>query len=212
IRCGGQSSMRRPASVRRPAVGRSVPAIRLNRVVLPAPFGPISPVTVPAPTANETSSTARTPPKRLTSPVPTSRGGAAAGGSAVRAWTVGMVGFLAVARQTDNSFRIAAGTMTMPQTDRDAGGLGRDALAEVEALHRFFEAWMGSGAQDETAFERCRAALAPGFVMVGPDGALHGRDAVLQRVRTAQHAHLDADRPFRLWIEEAAVLYVEAPL
>jgi len=123
-----------------------------------------------------------------------------------------MVGFLAVARQTDNSFRIAAGTMTMPQTDRDAGGLGRDALAEVEALHRFFEAWMGSGALDETAFERCRAALAPGFVMVGPDGALHGRDAVLQRVRTAQHAHLDADRPFRLWIEEAAVLYVEAPL
>ena len=38
----------------------------LKIVVLPAPLGPMSPVIVPAPTSNETPSTARSPPKSLT--------------------------------------------------------------------------------------------------------------------------------------------------
>ena len=35
----------------------------LNNVVLPAPLDPMTPVTFPASTSNETPSTARTPPK-----------------------------------------------------------------------------------------------------------------------------------------------------
>src|SRR6185437_14852745 len=46
----------------------------LNRVVLPAPFGPISPVTEPGPTVRLTSDRAATPPKRTATPV-TSRMG-----------------------------------------------------------------------------------------------------------------------------------------
>ena len=43
---------------------RVKPEIRSNSVVLPAPFGPMSPTTSPGATVNDTSSTARMPPKR----------------------------------------------------------------------------------------------------------------------------------------------------
>ena len=47
-----------------PRSGAWSPLITLNRVVLPAPLGPISPVTVPGCTARLTSLRAETPPKR----------------------------------------------------------------------------------------------------------------------------------------------------
>src|SRR5258707_1241972 len=46
-----------------PTDGRSVPASSASSVDLPAPFGPISPVSVPRLTVSETSATACTPPK-----------------------------------------------------------------------------------------------------------------------------------------------------
>src|SRR5215475_5832530 len=52
----------------RPEVGRASPTIILSAVVLPAPFGPRKPVTAPARTANDRSSTARIAPKRFDSP------------------------------------------------------------------------------------------------------------------------------------------------
>ena len=45
-----------------------MPSIRLNAVVLPDPFGPMSAVIEPSGTTNEQPSTARTPPKRFSSP------------------------------------------------------------------------------------------------------------------------------------------------
>ena len=64
-RWAGSPSSRSPSRVIRPSDGRRVPATRLKTVVLPAPFGPIRPVTVPRATRKETPSTARWPPKRL---------------------------------------------------------------------------------------------------------------------------------------------------
>ena len=58
--------MRRPSNTIRPLVGDMAPEIRLNSVVLPAPFGPISPVIAPSDTSSEQWSTARTPPNSLT--------------------------------------------------------------------------------------------------------------------------------------------------
>src|SRR5258707_3945594 len=49
-----------------PASARKNPLMRLAAVLLPAPFGPISPVILPRATVNEQSSTARRPPKALT--------------------------------------------------------------------------------------------------------------------------------------------------
>ena len=65
IRCGGRPSIRAPSNRMAPASGRCRPLIRLNTVVLPAPFGPISAVMLPCATANEQPSTARMPPNDL---------------------------------------------------------------------------------------------------------------------------------------------------
>ena len=51
-----------------PAEGRSVPASNAITVDLPAPFGPISPVSVPGLMLKETLATACTPPKSRLSP------------------------------------------------------------------------------------------------------------------------------------------------
>ena len=48
-----------------PEVGSSTPAITLNRVVLPAPLGPIRPVIVPRSISRVAPSTAWNPPKCL---------------------------------------------------------------------------------------------------------------------------------------------------
>src|SRR3954454_8324770 len=51
-----------PPSATRPWVGGCSPQMTLNNVVLPAPFGPMRPVTWPTSTRRSTSSSARTPP------------------------------------------------------------------------------------------------------------------------------------------------------
>ena len=61
-------SMRWPAKVIEPPSGSKTPAIMLNSVVLPAPFGPMTPQISPASTSNDTSSTATRPRKRLVTP------------------------------------------------------------------------------------------------------------------------------------------------
>src|SRR5258705_9277995 len=53
----------------RPSVGRVSPLIRLNKVVLPAPLGPMSARRSPGPTVRLTPSTARSPPKSFERPL-----------------------------------------------------------------------------------------------------------------------------------------------
>src|ERR1043166_9009063 len=65
MRCGGTPVMSRPSRKTSPAVGWRWPVIRLNRVDLPAPFGPITAAIWPSGTARLTSLTARKPPKDL---------------------------------------------------------------------------------------------------------------------------------------------------
>src|SRR5690348_10163167 len=67
-RSGLHRVMSAPRNRTCPAVGARNPVTRLNRVVLPAPFGPISPTISPSRTSNDTPSTARSPPKVRDSP------------------------------------------------------------------------------------------------------------------------------------------------
>src|SRR5580704_10591850 len=60
----------------RPLLGDRNPLIMANKVVLPAPFGPIRAVIIPAWTSSETLSTASNPPKRLLTPSTRSSGSA----------------------------------------------------------------------------------------------------------------------------------------
>src|SRR5262245_21136772 len=63
-----------------PSLGRVSPLIRLNKVVLPAPLGPMIARRSPAPTIKLTPSTARSPPNSFVSPL---RLSATAAGSAI---------------------------------------------------------------------------------------------------------------------------------
>ena len=51
-----------------PDCGLTKPEMQLNSVVLPAPFGPITPSTSPPATPSETLSSAVIPPKRTVTP------------------------------------------------------------------------------------------------------------------------------------------------
>ena len=87
---GQPGDVRRPSRSTRPAVGACRPHTTLNRVVLPAPLGPMSPVIVPASAARSTSRRAARPPKltptrRTSSAVMGSSRGRPAVRSAVRA-------------------------------------------------------------------------------------------------------------------------------
>src|SRR5664279_5319600 len=65
--------MSRPSRITFPAFGGSRPVMTLNRVVLPAPLGPMSPVTDPGSVSMATSSSATLPPKRTVTPWTSSR-------------------------------------------------------------------------------------------------------------------------------------------
>ena len=62
--CAGSRSIRLPDRLIVPLSGRMWPAIRLKRVDLPAPFGPMMPRSSPSATSRVTSWLAKTPPKR----------------------------------------------------------------------------------------------------------------------------------------------------
>jgi hypothetical protein len=61
MRSGRQPVMSRPAKRTLPPSGGTTPEMQLNSVVLPAPFGPISPVMRRASTARRTPASACTP-------------------------------------------------------------------------------------------------------------------------------------------------------
>src|SRR5690606_16784418 len=63
--CGGRPVTSSPSNLIVPPSGTILPATMLNRVDLPAPFGPISPVIDPLATFSEQSETAFRPPKLL---------------------------------------------------------------------------------------------------------------------------------------------------
>jgi len=69
---GASPVMSSPSKTTRPSVGSYAPVMTLNSVVLPAPFGPMSPTDSPRSIEKVTSSTATTPPNRFVRPSPSS--------------------------------------------------------------------------------------------------------------------------------------------
>src|SRR5579863_7478319 len=65
MRCGCTPVMSRPSSLTVPVSGRKWPVSRLNRVDLPAPFGPITAMICCVAMVKLTSETARNPAKDL---------------------------------------------------------------------------------------------------------------------------------------------------
>ena len=60
---------------------------------------------------------------------------------------------------------------------------------EIVYLHRFFEDWFAGRLEPtERALARLSEVLAPGFALIGPDGASRAREEVIASVRSA-HAN-----------------------
>src|SRR5256885_7436002 len=78
--------MSSPRSRTRPDVGVCRPVMTLNIVVLPAPLGPMSAVTVPGSTANCAPLTAVTPPKRTVTSSTSSKAAPSASGELRSGW------------------------------------------------------------------------------------------------------------------------------
>ena len=83
------------------------------------------------------------------------------------------------------------------------------AIDEVHGLHAFFVAWFR--ADDVADFARCEAALAPDFRMVTPDGRVHERAVVIDRLRAAHGTAaagftIDILQPNIVWRAGDAVL------
>ncbi len=74
VTCTGSPVIVSPANDTSPAVGLSVPVIRLNSVDLPAPFGPITARISPGSTVMSTLSTATSAPNRRVRPLHSSSG------------------------------------------------------------------------------------------------------------------------------------------
>ena len=68
MRLAGRPPISSPANAMLPAVGGYMPATQLKIVLLPEPFGPISPRISPSLTSNETLSTAMNAPNFFVSP------------------------------------------------------------------------------------------------------------------------------------------------
>jgi len=57
-------------------------------------------------------------------------------------------------------------------------------VQEIVELHRFFEGWLsGSLPATDEVFGRLEAALAPGFLLISPDGSVLARAEVIAWVR-----------------------------
>ena len=86
----------------------------------------------------------------------------------------------------------------------DAGMLTRSCEAEIVALHHFFTEWYrGTLPDTDAAWARVEGVLAPGFMMIAPDGRVFGREALLESVR-AQHASRVPPEVFEIRIRDYA--------
>ena len=97
-----------------------------------------------------------------------------------------------------------------------AGGLAQRAVREVIELHDFFSVWLRRDTAATGDFARCENAIAADFRMVTPEGEMHLRAEVIERIRSMR-ASVGSDfriqilQPSVVWQRDDAVLleYIE---
>ncbi|TVQ32724.1 MAG: hypothetical protein EA376_05005 [Phycisphaeraceae bacterium] len=74
---------------------------------------------------------------------------------------------------------------------------------EIRDLHRFFQDWYNGAIPDtDESFQRFAGALAPGFLIVLPDGRALDREQILRAVRTENASHGKSGPEIRIWVED----------
>ena len=77
---------------------------------------------------------------------------------------------------------------------------------EVIELHQFFEDWFnGSLPPMEEPFRRFDSVMAPGFMIISPNGERTERGELVSRLREAHGIWRQNSRPGRIWIENLQV-------
>ena len=78
------------------------------------------------------------------------------------------------------------------------------AVTEVERMHQAIEGWTtGSAPETEQSFQQFASALAPGFMIINPDGLAEDRETIVSRFHGLYGAR--ADRAFRIEIREPSL-------
>ena len=67
-----------------------------------------------------------------------------------------------------------------------ADSLADQAIEEIHALHAFFVDWFRGTRASPEDFAVCQASLAPDFRLINPDGTIHDRVSILERLRAAR--------------------------
>lgn len=117
-----------------------------------------------------------------------------------RARTSGIHGRDKVEALIEETLARAGQATTEPVDDAD---LTRAAIAEVEALHVFFVAWLGGTVErGEAEFAPARA-LAEGLTFIGPEGGMAEREGLVARLEAAHGVFAGAEPPFSIRIANA---------
>ncbi len=78
------------------------------------------------------------------------------------------------------------------------------AVTEVERMHQAIEGWTtGSAPETEQSFQQFASALAPGFMIINPDGLAEDSESIVSRFHGLYGAR--AGLGFRIEIREPAI-------
>ena len=76
-----------------------------------------------------------------------------------------------------------------------------DCEREVVELHDFLRDWLaGALPREASAFERFRAVIGDGLLVISPRGTMTGRDDLLREFESIHGALRDAGDGFRIWV------------
>ncbi len=85
----------------------------------------------------------------------------------------------------------------------------KGAAAEIRDLHVFLVGWLaGDLPRDGDTFARFAGVMAPGFVIVSPNGAVTRRGDLLAELEAAHGNRGDAEPPFTIRIEKTTPVHV----
>ena len=83
----------------------------------------------------------------------------------------------------------------------DAATIARNCEAEIVALHRFFMDWFrGTLPDTDAAWARVEGVLAPGFMLISPEGCVFQREGLLEAVQ-GQHASRPPPEVFEIRVQ-----------
>jgi hypothetical protein len=91
--------------------------------------------------------------------------------------------------------------------------IAKGAAAEIRDLHVFLVGWLGGALpRNQETFADFAGVMAPGFVIISPNGAVTRRDDLLTELEAAHGARGNVEPPFTIRIEKITPAHVRGDL